>query len=164
MSTTSGSRPWLEQSGASGFYDLPAADATVHQMPLIVNTDETGQLLDTYSKDAWTFATTANQRVKFDDIITANPGIEFDLTGPNGYTAFVNATSSSGQIDLPYTGTYTLTVHTTGQPGGYGFELEQVSQIALPLNTPTQVPLAGSGQSQLFMTSRLGRPTRSNSS
>ena len=51
---------------------------------------------------------------------------------------------------LPTSGNYVLTVHTTGRAGGYGFELEQTSQINLPLNTPYAIPLAGNGQSQLY--------------
>ncbi|MGP0064160.1 MAG: SdrD B-like domain-containing protein, partial [Isosphaeraceae bacterium] len=136
--------------GATGFYDLTVADATVHQFPLAVNTTETGQLEDQYSSDAWTFSTTANQQVQLTMVVAVNPDIEFDLTGPNGYTAFSGVTTDSGQINLPYTGTYTLTVHTTGQAGGYGFELEQASQIALTPNAPYQMPLVGTGQSQLF--------------
>ncbi len=138
------------EPGITGFYDLTVADATVHQMPLIVNETETGQLLDSFSSDQWTFSTTANQQVQLNQVVASNSGIEFDLTGPNGYTAFRGLTTGSGEIDLPFTGTYTLTVHTVGQPGGYGFELDQASQIALSLNSPYHVPLAGSGQSQLF--------------
>ena len=128
------------QPGVTGFYNLTVADATVHQMPLTVNKTSPGSLQDRYSTDQWTFSATANQQVQFNLVIAANPDIEFDLTGPGGYTAFSGATASSGQIDLPATGTYTLTVHTTGQPGGYAFEFDQASQIALTLNTPYQAP------------------------
>jgi hypothetical protein len=133
------------QAGSTGFYDLTVADATVHQMPLTVNEIVHGQLLDPFSTDQWTFSTTVNQQVQFNLVNAANSNIEFDLTGPNGYTAFSGSTTSSGVIDLPATGTYTLTVHTTGQPGAYAFKLAQTAQTVLPLNTPFQVPLAGSG-------------------
>ncbi|MFI5453930.1 MAG: Ig-like domain-containing protein [Isosphaerales bacterium] len=151
------------QPGVTGFYDLTVADATVHQIPLTVNQPETGQLEDQYSTDQWVFSAMANQQVKFDLLAAASPNIAFDLTGPNGYTAFSGLTTSSGAIDLPTSGNYTVTVHTTGLPGGYGFELEQASQIALTLNTPYQMALAGSGQSQLFnVTLGAGNPLEIN--
>ena len=66
-------------------------------------------------------------------------GIQFDLTGPNGFTGFSGAVTSSGLIDLPTSGTYTLTVHTT-QPteGAYAFEMEETSLTALASGVPLQ--------------------------
>ena len=82
--------------------------------------------------DHWTFAAAANQQVQFNLINTAGPGFQFDLTGPNGYTAFSGASSSSNLINLPTSGTYTLTVHAT-QPtsGAYSFEMQQTSVTRL---------------------------------
>ncbi len=137
-------------AGGTGFYNLTVADATVHRMPLTVNTTLTGQLLDPYSTDQWTFATAANQQVQFSLVNVANGDIAFDLTGPNGYTAFSGVKASSSAINLPATGAYTLTVRTTGQAGAYAFKLLQTAVTDLTLNTPRTMPLAGSGQSQLF--------------
>ena len=63
-------------------------------------------------------------------------GIAFDLTGPNGYTAFTGITGSSSLITLPASGTYTLTAHGTGgQYGGtYSFNLQQTAQTTLSPN------------------------------
>jgi hypothetical protein len=138
------------QAGITGFYDLTVADATVHQMPIAFNEPVTGELEDEYSTNQWTFSAVANQLVQFDLLNVANSNIEFDLRGPNGYTAFSGATGSSGDINLPTAGSYTLTVHTTGQPGAYAFEFMQPSVTDLTLNVPDQIPLVGSGQAQLF--------------
>ena len=138
------------QAGVTGFYNLTVADATVHQTPIAFNETVAGRLEDAYSTDRWTFSAAAGQGVQFHLAGVANPGIVFDLTGPNGYTAFSGATASSNPITLPAQGSYTLTVRTTGQPGAYAFEFMQQSVIDLALNDPTQVPLAGSGQAQLF--------------
>ena len=81
----------------------------------------------------------------------SNPGIQFSLTGPNGYGGFSNANSSSGLINLPFSGNYVLTVQSSnGQTGAYAFELLKTTKTPLSLNTPYQGTLNGSGQAQLF--------------
>src|SRR5207249_2846208 len=79
-------------------------------------------------------------------------GVLFDLTGPNGYTAFANATDSSGLIDLPATGTYTLAVHAGGQAGTYAYSFAVVPTPVTPLALPGSVngTLGTNGQAQLF--------------
>src|SRR5262249_44694421 len=104
-----------------------------------------------YAVDKWTFAAAANQQVRFDLLGTAVQGLLFDLTGPNGFTAFSGAASSSSLINLPTSGTYTLTVHAA-QPaeGAYSFEMEQRSVTPLLSGTPFNGVFVGGGQAQLF--------------
>ena len=138
------------EPSARGFYDLLVADATVHPSPLTINQTVTGQLLDRYSVDAWTFSSTAGQQVTFNVVATASPDIEFDLIGPGGQSVFSGINGSTGPIDLTAAGAYVLRVHTVGAAGGYAFRFDQASQIPLTLNTPYQATLAGTGQSQLY--------------
>src|SRR5262249_37413675 len=86
----------------------------------------------------------------------SSSAVQLDLTGPNGYTAFTGATASSGLIDLPSTGTYTVTAHTAGQAGSYAFALNVTSVTPLTLNVPSQGTLAASGQAQLFTVTLTG--------
>ena len=96
------------------------------------------------------FTASAGEQVQL-DVISVSGGVEFDLTGPGGYTAFTDSPSGSGLITLPSTGSYVLTAHGNGAEGGsYAFELEQTSVTDLTLGTPYSGTLAGSGQAQLF--------------
>ena len=139
-----------EHSDSTGFYSLVVADATIHIAPLTVNETNTGQLADSYSVDHWTFSAAAGEQVQFKFVAAASSDIQFDLTGPNGYTAFSGSTASSDPINLPSDGTYTVTVHTASLPGGYAFQLQQISVTPLALGTPYYGTLAASGQAQLF--------------
>ena len=77
--------------------------------------------------------------------------IQFDLTGLNGFTAFSTASTSSADIVLPISGTYSLAVHSSQrQTGAYAFHVDQTTIIDLTLGTPLNVALAGGSQSQLF--------------
>ena len=49
--------------------------------------------------------------MQFKLVAAANGATQFNLTGPAGYTAFSNSTTSSGLITLPSSGNYVLTVH-----------------------------------------------------
>ncbi len=89
--------------------------------------------------------------VQFNLVNVSNPALEFDLTGPNGYTAFTNATASSNSITLPTAGTYTLKAHgTQRQTGSYAFQIANTGITDLTLGAPITLPIQGSGQSQLF--------------
>jgi YD repeat-containing protein len=138
-------------SSNTGGYVLSLWDSPVHTAALTVNEPTFGQLISPYAVDKWTFSATVGQQVRFNLLNTAVPGFLFDLTGPNGFTAFSNATSSSNLIDLPFSGTYTLTVHTT-QPaqGAYSFEMQQTSVTPLTSGVAYNGVFAGNGQPQLF--------------
>ena len=111
------------QTGGSGNYNITAYDAAPQTNPLTLNQTTTGTLANLYQSDAWTFTATAGEVVQFNLINASNPGIEFTLTGPNGYTGFTNATAGSGPIALPSAGTYTLTVHSAAQAGSCAFAI-----------------------------------------
>ena len=133
---------------ASGDYVIDAVDVTLHQFTLPVNRMVHGALDSDASVDNWTFSAAANTQVQFNLIANANPAIEFDLTGPNGFTAFSNSATSSSLITLPSSGNYVLTVHNA--TGAYAFEVNQTPQANLTIGTPFQGNLNGSGQAQLF--------------
>src|SRR5438067_188176 len=109
-------------------------------------------VIDTPARiDRWTFTGQVGQLVQFALINAANSGIQFDLTGPNGFTAFSGITTSSAVITLPTTGSYALTVHSTQQQtGAYAFRLAQTASTSLTSGVVFNGTLAGSGQSQLF--------------
>jgi RHS repeat-associated protein len=139
------------QSNSTGNYVITAYNATVQTTPLNLNETTTGTIDTPFRIDRWTFTATAGQLVQFNLINVANPAVQFDLTGPNGFTAFSGATASSGVISLPITGSYAVTVHSVQkQTGAYAFQLVQSSATALTLGTPLNAPIAGGAQSQLF--------------
>jgi RHS repeat-associated protein len=135
----------------TGNYLLTLWDAPLHTAALNLNENTFGQLVSPYAVDMWTFTAAANQQVRFNLISTAMAGFQFDLTGPNGYTAFSGATTSSNLIDLPTAGTYTLTVHATHPTmGAYAFDILSTSLSPLASGVPYSGVFAGSGQAQLF--------------
>src|SRR5262249_43060335 len=134
----------------TGYYNLTVADATVRTAPLTINETVTGQLASPYSIDRWALSAVAGETVRFKLVAAASSDIQFDLTGPNGYTAFSGLTTSSTPLILPADGTYTLTVRTVGLPGGYAFQLQQSSVTPLTVNSPYQGILTASDQAQLF--------------
>ncbi len=135
----------------TGSYLLTLWDAPLQTAALNLNEKTFGQLVSPYAVDQWTFAAAANEQVRFNLIATAMAGFQFDLTGPNGYTAFSGATSSSNLIDLPTSGTYTLTVHATHPTvGAYAFDILHTSLTPLVDGVPYNGVFAGSGQAQLF--------------
>ena len=139
------------QAGSTGYYSLGVYDATINNHVLSLNQQVNGQLYTAYEIDNWTFSAQANDQVQFNLLNESNAGIQFDLTGPNGYTAFSSATTSSSLITLPSNGTYVLTVQSTGgQTGAYAFNLAGTTQVPLTLGTTYQGTLQGSGQFQLF--------------
>src|SRR5262249_44452576 len=100
--------------------------------------------------DNWTFAVAAGEQVRFFILASGSGDIRFDLTGPNGFTAFSGSSTSSSQINLPSDGTYTVTASTVRTPGAYAFRLQQSTVTPLAYNTPYHGDLFASGQSQLF--------------
>src|SRR5262249_31901543 len=102
------------------------------------------------SVDRWDFSALAGQQVRLHVVAASGSDIQFDLTGPSGYTGFTGLSADSPELTLPANGTYTLTVHDAGeQSGAYAFEV-QAAAIDLALGTPFHGTLAGGGQTQLF--------------
>ncbi len=135
-------------SAATGDYVITADDVTVHQFALTINQTDHGGLDAASAVDHWAFSAAANTQVQFNLVAAANNATEFDLTGPGGFTAFSDVSTSSSLITLPSSGNYVLTVHNAA--GAYAFDLQQTAQADLALGTPFQGSLIGSGQAQLF--------------
>ncbi len=138
-------------SGSTGNYLVTEWDGNTHANALDLGETENGQLNSPYASDQWSFSAPANEAIQFNLTGASSSAIEFDLTGPNGYTAFKNQPGSSGAINLPTAGTYTLTAHLAAdQPGAYAFNVAVSSATALTPGTPFNGTLAGTGQEQLF--------------
>ena len=140
-------------SSSTGSYTIGAWDATAHTASLTLNQSVIGHITSPFGSDQWNFVASAGQSVSF-ALVNSAPGLEFDLTGPGGYSAFTNATASSTLITLPSSGTYTLTVHSTatlsGGVGAYNFRVDQTSQVSLALGTPYNGSFMGDSQAELF--------------
>ena len=60
--------------------------------------------LSPYNTDSWTFSAAASTQVQFVLLSRSSVAPVFSLTGPNGFSGFEGATSSSGLITLPTSG------------------------------------------------------------
>jgi RHS repeat-associated protein len=143
------------QPGSTGYYLVAVWNAPIGQYSLDLGQAVTGQLTTPYAVDHWNFTAAANEQVQFKIVNSSTSGVEFDLTGPNGYSAFTNATTSSALITVPAPGNYVLTAHwaqpISDETASYGFLINETSQTNLTLGTPYQGTVAGSGQAQLFV-------------
>jgi hypothetical protein len=138
------------QATGAGHYVLSVWDASVNSYALNLGQTMTGHLATRYAQDRWSFSGVPNEQVQF-NVQSAASAVQFDLTGPGGFTAFSQQHGSSGLITLPASGTYVVTAHQSDlQTGAYAFQLNQTSQTALTLGSPYQGTFAGSGQAQLF--------------
>ena len=124
-------------SASTGNYLVAVWDATPTVNALVMNQPVNGRVQNPYSIDQWNFSAVAGQQVRFNLINVSASGLAFDFTGPNGWGAFTNQTSSSDLITLPYSGGYTITAHGTGTSYNiaYAFELDQTAQTNLAPGT-----------------------------
>ncbi len=139
------------QAGSTGNYTIGVFDASTTTAALSLGQMTTGQLYTGYQTNNWTFTAQANDQVQFNLLNQSNSAIQFALTGPNGYTAFSDA--SSGLITLPASGSYVLSVTSNDTPSGagaYAFDLAQTTQTSLTSGTTYHGKLQGSGQAELF--------------
>ena len=138
------------EGSSTGNYVLSVYNVTPTVSSLTVNQPYTGTIGGAYGVDQYDFTGAAGQQVQL-HVVNSSGGVEFDLSGPGGYTAFTDLSSDSSLITLPSTGSYVLTAHGNGAAGGaYAIALEQTSVTNLTLGTPYSGTLAGSGQAQLF--------------
>jgi RHS repeat-associated protein len=138
------------QAGARGFYLLAAWNATVHEAPLNLNQVVTSQIDTPFRVERWTFASAANQQIRFDLINASSPAIRFDLDGPTG-NIFRGLTTSSDLLTLSAQGTYVLTAYgTANQTGAYAFRVRQTTVTDLVAGTAYNGTLIGSGYAQLL--------------
>lgn len=118
--------------------------------PLVLNQLVTSRLLFPFSADQWFFSAVAGQPVLFDLVNITRAGVQFTLTGPNGWSGFSNQTNDFGPVTLPASGGYTLTAATTGFPADYGFRLVDLVPIDLALGATYNGRFSGNGQVQIF--------------
>ena len=104
------------------------------------------------NSDVWSFSGAAGQQVRLIQVGASDPGIAFDLTGPDGWSGFSNLTAPSDLVNLPQGGTYNLNVRSTSEVAiqTYTFKLQETSQIALTPGDAYPGFFVGSGQAQLF--------------
>ncbi len=142
------------QPSSTGYYLVAVWDGTVFQNALNMGQTENGELESPYQSAQWDFTAAANEQINFSLLASSNPGLEYDLTGPNNATIFSDLTASSGLVTLPAAGSYVLTAHWAqpipGETGAFAFEVNETPQSALTTGTPYQGTLSGSGQAQLF--------------
>ncbi|HEY2415142.1 MAG TPA: RHS repeat-associated core domain-containing protein [Pirellulaceae bacterium] len=137
-------------ASSTGNYVLSASTATINTAPLQFGKTVNGRVENAFTSDRWTFSVAAESVVKFSLLNAESPGIQFDLSGPNGF-AVSGLSSSSAPVALHTAGTYAITVHgTQNQTGAYAFRLDQAAVAQLNLGTPLTADIAGSGQSQLY--------------
>ena len=136
---------------STGNYTIGLFDATASTAALSLDQTTFGQLYTPYQVNFWTFSALANVQVKFLLLDESSSAIEFDLTGPNGYTGFIDANTSSDLITLPTSGNYVLAAHSSaGRTGAYAFDLQPTSQTGLVLGTTYRGTVQGSNQAELF--------------
>jgi RHS repeat-associated protein len=134
----------------TGCYVLTATVVTPAVRPLTVDQQYASALATPYSIDEWTFSGTANESVDLHPSSGDNGFVTYTLTAPNGSTVF-SRSDDSGLVNLPDDGNYVLTaLSSNGTTGGYSFELEQTSVVALSLGDTYSGTLTGSGYAQLF--------------
>ena len=137
--------------GATGNYRLTVGDGTFDVTPLLFNTRELGLIELPYSLDHWTFSGSANQVVQLDVLESQASGIEFELTGPGGWTGFVHQTDDSPLIPLPADGQYVLAAKTDGRDvGAYTFRFNGLQAVPLTLGVGEPGLLTGSGDAHLY--------------
>lgn len=133
-----------------GNYVVTAWNATANVSPLVFNQPESGVLSSPYRVDRYTFTAKAGQVANF-NLLNADDGVQFDMTGPGGLSLFTNRTSNAANLTLSTAGTYTLTAHTDKQhSGAYAFRLDSQSVTTLTLGTSYSANLAAGSQAQVF--------------
>ena len=84
-----------DHPGSTGNYVLSAYGSPVHDSPLTLNQQVNSQLDTPVSMDRWEFSAVANQQVQFHLVAASSPDIQFDLSGPGGFTGFTGLTADS---------------------------------------------------------------------
>jgi RHS repeat-associated protein len=134
-----------------GNYSLSVFDATIDERDFTFNERMIGQLENRFSIDRWVIEAQQNDQVQFDFIASQVNGLKFTFSGPSNWTGFVDATSDSKLITLPYTGQYTIVADSLGLgEGSYAFELQQTTVTDLVLGVPVVDSFASSGSAKLY--------------
>jgi RHS repeat-associated protein len=139
------------QGNSVGRYQITAYDSTVDVMQLPLGQQRAGAIEAPYAADRWLFNATTNQQVQFNLLASSSSQVVFTLTGPNGYTAFADSTTSSGLLTLPASGQYVLAARGLGAAtGSYSFQVTQTPEATLTPGSVYNGTLPGSATAQLF--------------
>ena len=124
----------VSKSSLTGNYVVTAAVVTPTVRPLTVDQPYTGNIVDPFAGDQWTFSGSANETVDLHVSGAAAHNVTFTLTGPGRSIVFAGLQADSGLVHLSSDGNYVLSVQSFNlNTGGYSFELEQTSVVALNL-------------------------------
>ena len=135
----------------TGNYAVGVWDVTPQIQPLLLGQTTNGSILTPFDLQQWTFTALAGEQIKFHLINETSTGLLYSLSGPNGYSGFSNLTGDSPLINLPSSGSYTLSVQgSNGATGDYSFVVNPSTLNSVPLNGSINGTLAGSGQAELF--------------
>jgi RHS repeat-associated protein len=136
---------------ATGNYVLTVGAATLDARPLVLNQRELGVLERLYSQDHWTFSARAGQVVRLDLLNSDVIGLQFQLTGPEGWIGFTDQPGDTDPITLPLDGQYVLNAYSNGlDTGSYAFQLNGLDITSLELGVEFSGALLGMGDAQLF--------------
>src|SRR6185503_8220273 len=117
------------QAGAGSWYfgidDFGIYSITTREMPLVLNQVETARLRP-FGIDAWVFSAAAGQQLQFDLVNISRAGVQFSLTGPNGWRGFSSLTNDSAPVTLPSSGAYRLEAALVDFPCDYAFRMVDV--------------------------------------
>jgi YD repeat-containing protein len=140
------------QPSSIGNYQISLRPMTARTAPLVLNQTVHGRIATPLNLDRWTFSGVAGQQVHVTLINASAPGIAFTLRGPNGWVGFGNATSDSGLVTLPSSGSYVISAYTLSSTPDldYAFKVEETQPIEMVLGEAFTGQFVGSGQAQLF--------------
>ncbi len=135
----------------TGNYILGVWDVTLQNQPLLLGQNSNGTIDSPFAIQNWTFSALAGEQIQFHLNNETSAGLEYSLTGPNGFVGFTNLTGSSSLVNLTQTGAYTLSAQgVNGATGNYSFDMIPSTLTSVPLNGSVNETLAGSGQAELF--------------
>ena len=136
---------------STGRYLIATYDTTIESNVLPLGQQRSGAIETPFARDQWNFSAFASQQVRFDLLATQNPQVVFTLSGPNGFVAFADSSTSPGLISLPFTGQYSLSVHgVSAAIGAYSLQMVLTSQTLLPIGQSVTGAQTQSGMAQLF--------------
>ncbi len=139
-------------ASGTGNYVVSVYDVTTRVQSLSIGQTTSGLLATPFSSDEWTFATAANAQIQFNFLAESATGLNFSLTGPDGFVGFSKIAGGSSLVTLPADGTYTLTAQGTGaSTGSFSFSVTETPQATLTLGSTYNGAFAASGEPQVFV-------------
>ena len=97
-----------------------------HESPIQFNIQETGHTEAACDKQIREFQAFAGQQIQLKQISMSQPGLMFDLAGPNGWRGFTGLDIESDVLTIPESGRYLLTARDTDQTTSRAFSYHLV--------------------------------------